>query len=144
MRAVLIGVGFSYVLAVFTPNLVWAYHPYGHPDYGWPATTFAHAPSPANWGIHVEESLVADGYMVKIYLGKLRPEDVKITISPHGIALQSVQTSRFDQTQAHGYWYKQSYTQFSRLIPLPNDADTELASMDYRDGVLEVLLPRRK
>ena len=143
MRTDFTRVVLSFALGLFLSNSASAYQPYVHPGYGWSTTPFSHALAPPSRGIHVEKDLVEDGYLIRIHLGQLRPEDIKITIDPRGIALQSVRTSRFNQTQAHGYWYEHSYTRFSRLIPLPTDADTELASMDYKAGVLQILLPRK-
>ena len=140
--AIRMGIGVVLALLVFDPVSAYDFH--GHPGYTWPTTLVPYAPVPSNQGIHVEKSVVEDGYRVSIHLGKLKPTDIQINIGPRGVALQSARTNSFDRTQAHGYYYAQRYVQFSRLIPVPHDADTEMASTNYRDGILEILLPRRQ
>ena len=144
MRSVLTVVVCSVVLTTLAAFPAWAFQPYGFPGYGGYAPPFTHSPYPAHQGIHVEKNRMENGYMVRVYLGKLKPKDIQININPRGIALQSVQTRRFNQTQEHGYWYEYSSSQFSRQIPLPNDADFERASMTYHDGILEIAFPLRQ
>ncbi len=144
MVAATIRVGIGVVLAVLAIDPVSAYDFHGRPGYTWSTTPGPNAPLPANQGIYVEKSVVEDGYRVSIYLGKLKPTDIQINIGPRGIALQSARTNSFDRTEAHSYYHAQRYVQFSRLVPVPHDADTEMASTNYRNGILEILLPRRQ
>src|SRR5438128_10525384 len=90
----------------------------------------------AAWHPPADVYRTADGWLVKLDLAGVRPED--IGISTRGSRL-IVRGSRRDCTVQEGcrhYRMEINYSQFERGIELPCDLDRTDIRTDYRDGML--------
>ena len=78
------------------------------------------------------------GWLVKLDLAGVRPEDVQLTLSGDRMVVRGV---RRDCTSEEGYSYYRmeiAYSQFERTIELPCRLDQARLETEYRDGMLLV------
>lgn len=70
------------------------------------------------------------------------PDDIDVQVNPEGLEI-SGQTSSEQETRDKGYYRtERSYGSFRRFIPLPGEVDPEQVKANYRNGVLEVRMPK--
>src|SRR5262245_8377133 len=82
--------------------------------------------------------------LIRAELPGVREEDVHVEMTDDGIVIQGER--KFDEEeQGEGFYRSErSYGQFYRLIPLPEGADAEQASAEFKNGLLEISVPMRK
>jgi HSP20 family protein len=85
----------------------------------------------------------ADGLLVTLDLGGVRREDLEIQIE--GPFLRVAGARREPDLAACTRWHQMeiAYGPFERVFALPPEADTEAITAGYRDGFLEITIPRR-
>lgn len=68
-------------------------------------------------------------------------EDVKVECTDEGIIIQG--EKKQEQQSDEGGWHRseRSYGSFYRMIPLPEGANAEKASAQFKDGVLDIKVP---
>ena len=85
----------------------------------------------------------ATGLLVTLDLGGVRREDLEIQIE--GSFLRVAGARREPDLAACVRWHQMeiAYGPFERVFSLPPEADTEAIAAGYRDGFLEITIPRR-
>jgi HSP20 family protein len=74
----------------------------------------------------------------------LNPEDVDITVDEDMVTLKG-ETKRDETREERGYHLtERRYGSFYRTIPLPVQVKSEQAVARYKDGVLELKMPKNK
>ncbi len=85
---------------------------------------------------------LADGYQVEVVVPGVRREDFFIFIHNHVLSIvvqhKDCETSAIKNLQIHEF----DAACFERHIILPDDADTEFISAEYKDGILRMHLPK--
>lgn len=98
----------------------------------------------ADWAPAVDVSEDDKGYHVHADLPKVAKEDVHVTVENGVLTLTGER--RFEQTEkdeAKKYHrVERSYGRFQRSFQVPDDVDTAQVSAVFKDGVLEVTLPK--
>ncbi len=85
-----------------------------------------------------------DKYVLHVELPGVKKEDVKLTVQDGVLVLQGERKQRELPEGANYLRNEITYGEFSRSIILPNKADVEKISANYRDGVLEVVIPKKE
>src|SRR5262245_19509422 len=82
--------------------------------------------------------------LIRAELPGVSEDEVHVQMTDDGIVIQGER--RFDEEeQGEGlYRSERTYGQFYRLVPLPEGADAEQASAEFKNGLLEISVPMRK
>lgn len=94
-----------------------------------------------NWVPPVEVRQSGNNLVVHADLPGLTENDVKVEATDEGLVIQGER--RREQSSEEGGWRhsERAYGRFYRLIPLPESAKIEETKANFRNGVLEVVVP---
>ena len=97
-------------------------------------------------GVRLERDSTPEGYLLKIYpTGDLDPQAIQISVQGRSLRIevdQSMQQEENDRDRGY-FSFSRSSSHFLRRLTLPRDADTEHMKRSVKDGVINLLLPRR-
>ncbi len=85
-----------------------------------------------------------DEFVVKAELPGVDKKDIDLTISHDNLTLKGEIKKEKEVKEEDYYACERSYGTFKRTIPLPHEIDSEKAKADYKNGVLEVILPKKE
>ena len=83
----------------------------------------------------------ARNLVVRADLPGLNKDDVKIEVTDDGLVIRGERKNEHEERGEGFYRGERSYGQFYRLIPLPDDIDTDQMRADFSNGVLEITVP---
>ncbi len=82
------------------------------------------------------------GWLVKMELAGVRPDDVSIAIHANAIEIYgSRRDTTCDEVTGH-YKMEIAYQRFARIVELPECVDTRPVSVEFKDGMLLVRVQR--
>jgi len=132
----------------FTEDVDRMFGSFGFGNFGWPFDTATQpgqtsSTTGGTWYPSVDIVTKDNDLMVLAELPGIKPEDVQIEADENGLVLKGESRSEHeDQDKGRGYWYSErQYGSFYRRIPLPQGVNTENASAQFNNGVLEITLP---
>lgn len=98
----------------------------------------------SDWHPLVDVSEDGDGYHIHAELPGVKREDVALTVEDGVLSIRGKRESRREEGGGALKFHRveRAYGSFARSFRLPEDADADAVSAVFRDGVLEVLLPR--
>ena len=110
-------------------------------DFGWPRHrhlwTDLEATSPA-----IEISEDKNEVLVKAELPGMKKEDLEINVEERLLTIRG-EKKKEEERKGEGYFYSErSYGAFERCIEIPRDVQSDKAHATFKDGVLEVRLPK--
>ena len=110
-------------------------------DFGWPRHrhlwTDLEATSPA-----IEISEDKNDVLVKAELPGMKKEDLEINVEERLLTIRG-EKKKEEERKGEGYFYSErSYGAFERCIEIPRDVQSDKAHATFKDGVLEVRLPK--
>ncbi len=83
-----------------------------------------------------------DGQLnVHAELPGLKPEDVRVEVTNDQLIIQGERKYEQEEKNKGVYRSERRYGQFYRAIPLPEEANTEQAKAQFKNGVLEIAIP---
>jgi HSP20 family protein len=84
-----------------------------------------------------------DGYVLRIDLPGIREQDVDLRVTNDNLLTISGERRREETKRDRGYEYtEREYGSFMRSIELPRGADASKIEADFKNGVLEVQVPK--
>jgi HSP20 family protein len=94
-----------------------------------------------NWIPTVEVQQQGNNLLIHADLPGLTENDVKVEATDEGLAIYGER--KHEHTSERGGWRhsERAYGRFYRLIPLPESAKIEEVKANFRNGVLEILVP---
>ncbi|MGC9599597.1 MAG: Hsp20/alpha crystallin family protein [Minisyncoccia bacterium] len=102
-------------------------------------------PEPAN---EPEGQLTVDVYqtpseiVVESAIAGVKPEDIDVSATPDSITIRGTR-ERVQSAESEDYLYQECYWgRFTRSIILPQEVDPEGASVNFKNGILTVHLPK--
>lgn len=96
---------------------------------------------PADWSPHVDVLEREGKFVVHADLPGMSKEDIKVDVSDGLLTIQG-ERKHEKKEEREGYCYSEcSYGSFYRALPLPEGADVSKATAEFRNGVLEVIVP---
>lgn len=113
----------------------------------------APAPAPAREGfatpvgafvpaLDLEES--GDQYTLHVELPGVRPEDIELSVDGEALTLTG-ERHFYDEQEAERFRrVERSFGRFHRVIRLPDGSDPEGVEATWRDGLLEIRVPKRE
>ena len=83
-----------------------------------------------------------DHYVLKADLPGLGEDDVAIEIQDNTLTLSGERKAEHEQSEAGWYRLERSFGSFSRSLSLPEGIDPDAVDAQFRNGVLEVRIPK--
>ncbi|WP_333655495.1 Hsp20/alpha crystallin family protein [Dissulfurispira sp.] len=82
--------------------------------------------------------------VVKAELPGVAKEDIDLTITKDSLTLKGEARKEEEIKEEDYYAAEISYGSFTRTIALPAEVDSEKAKASFKNGVLEIVLPKRE
>ncbi|MCR4401017.1 MAG: Hsp20/alpha crystallin family protein [Syntrophomonadaceae bacterium] len=97
-----------------------------------------------SWGQPFPADITEDekNYYVKAELPGMSPENIKISYSGGRLTIQGEKSQETKKEGATWVWMERSYGSFSRTFTLPTAVKEDAIKATYKQGVLEVTLPK--
>jgi HSP20 family protein len=96
------------------------------------------------WMPAVDIHETEDGYIVKADLPGMKKEDIQIDLKNSTLTLKG--EKKFEETVSKDNYVRteRAYGTFVRSFTLPHNVDAEKIRASYKDGVLELALPKKE
>ena len=108
---------------------------------GWPFRLSAEV---GGWAPSVDVSETAKEVIVKAELPGMDPKDVDVTVRGDVLSLRGERKKEEEEKGENFHRVERSYGTFSRSIRLPAEVDADKVKATYKDGVLNISLPKTK
>lgn len=96
----------------------------------------------ADWMPTVDISETDGEYLIKAELPEVRKEDVKVTVENGVLTLQGERRQEKEEKGKRFHRVERSYGSFVRSFTLPESVDESGVRAEYKDGVLNLHLPK--
>lgn len=83
-----------------------------------------------------------DKFTLKAEVPGMTEKDVKITVEENAISIHGEKKEEKEEKGLHYHKLERSYGAFSRNFQLPSNINRDQISAQYRDGILEITLPK--
>ncbi len=85
-------------------------------------------------------------FILEIELPGVEKEDIELNIMDSGIEIRAEkkQEKEREDKEKGEYIFSKSYAGFARYIDLPEEADLEKIDAEYKNGILEIRVPKKK
>ena len=96
----------------------------------------------ADWMPTVDISETEGEYIIKAELPEVKKEDVKVTVEDGVLTLQGERRQEKEEKGKKYHRVERSYGSFARSFSLPETDDEGAVKAEYKDGVLNLHLPK--
>ena len=72
----------------------------------------------------------------------IKKEDIKITINEDNISIKGETKEKEEENKDKKYYYRSMESSFEQRFNLPTKVDPDKAEAEFKDGVLQVKLPK--
>lgn len=96
----------------------------------------------ADWTPTVDISETDSEYLIKAELPEVKKEDVKITLEDGVLTMQGERRQEKEEKGTRYHRVERSYGSFVRSFALPDLVDETKVKAEYKDGVLNLHLPK--
>jgi HSP20 family protein len=96
----------------------------------------------ADWAPVVDIQETDKEYLIKAELPEVKREDVKVEVLDGVLTLEGERTQEKEEKGKKFHKMERSYGKFVRQFALPTEVDATHVQADYKDGVLNVHLPK--
>ena len=96
----------------------------------------------ADWVPSVDVSETEEGYQIKAEIPDVKKEDVKVTLEKGVLTIQGERKQEKEETGKKYHRVERSYGSFVRSFTLPDLVDEEKVKAEFKDGVLNLQLPK--
>lgn len=108
------------------------------------ATPASMAVTEGVWSPAVDIHETKDAFLVKAELPGMKQEEIQITIVDSTLTLKG-ERKRENEVREEGYTrIERAYGTFQRALVLPSSVDAAKVRAKYKDGVLEIELPKKE
>jgi len=81
-------------------------------------------------------------YLIKVELPDMKKEDVRLTVENDVLAISGERKFEKEEKDRKYHRIERAYGSFVRSFSLPEDADGSKVTADFKDGMLQVRLPK--
>ncbi len=85
-----------------------------------------------------------EGFLLQLAAPGLKKDDIKVNLDNNVLTLSAELKSENEEKNEKLIRCEFSYSSFSRSFSLPKSADLDKISADYKDGILNVNVPKRE
>lgn len=96
----------------------------------------------ADWMPSVDISETDAAYLIKGEIPGVRKEDVKVTLQDGMLTIQGERKQEKEEKNKKFHRVECSYGNFVRSFRVPDDADESAVKAEFKDGMLNVTLPK--
>ena len=96
----------------------------------------------AEWSPLVDIVEDDKAYLIKAEIPEMKKEDVKISVQENVLSISGERKYEKEEKGKKYHRVERAYGSFLRSFTLPEDADGTKVSAEYKDGVLNVHLPK--
>ncbi len=107
-------------------------------------TPSAMAGTEAIWSPLVDVHETKDGFQLQVELPGIRQEDIQVSMVGDTLTLKGERKRETEVKEDNYHRIERSYGTFQRSIVLPSVVDPNRVKATYRDGVLEIQLPKKE
>lgn len=107
-------------------------------------TPFRMAATEAMWSPLVDIHETKDSFQLIAELPGVKQEDIQVSIEGDTLTLKGERKSEVEVKEDQYHRIERSYGRFERSIVLPSVVDPNRVKATYRDGVLEIQLPKKE
>ncbi len=97
---------------------------------------------PMRWGPAVDVVETSDNVIVKVELPGVDPKGVDIAVTGENLTIKGEKREEKEVKGKNFYRVERAYGSFCRTVALPAAVEADKAKADYKDGVLEIKLPK--
>ncbi|MFZ2331421.1 MAG: Hsp20/alpha crystallin family protein [Atribacterota bacterium] len=84
-----------------------------------------------------------DNLIAKVELPGVDKKDVKISLTENNLTIQG-EIKKEEETKKENYYYRErAYGNYARTIFLPAEIDKEKISARFKNGILEITMPKK-
>lgn len=116
----------------------------GFPEFGrFPKRLFCNGDvALPDWSPLVDITEDEKEYLVKADLPEMKKEDVKVTVEDNVLSISGERKSEKEEKEKKFHRIERSFGTFLRTFTLPENADANKVAAEFKDGVLNVHLPK--
>ncbi len=107
-------------------------------------TPFRMAATEAMWSPLVDVHETKDGIVLQVELPGVKQEDIQVSIEGDTLTLKGERKREAEVREDQYQRIERSYGRFERTILLPSVVDSTRVKATYREGVLEIQLPKKE
>lgn len=96
----------------------------------------------ADWTPSVDISETVTEYQIKAELPDVKKEDVKVTVEDGVLTIQGTRRREHEEKGKKFHRIERSYGSFVRTFSLPDVIEVENVKAEFKDGVLNLHLPK--
>lgn len=99
----------------------------------------------SRWGVLSAELCETDNTVeVLLEAPGMNSKDFEVRVEHQALHVRGSRQYSSDRKEGHYHITERAYGSFERIIPLPCEVDENEARASYRNGVLELILPKHK
>jgi len=102
------------------------------------------ATTEAIWSPLVDIHETKEAFLLQVELPGLKQEDIQVSVEGDTLTLKGERKHETEVKEDQYHRIERSYGRFERAILLPSVVDPERVKATYRDGVLEIQLPKKE
>ncbi len=107
-------------------------------------TPFAIAATEAVWSPLVDVHETKEGFLLQVELPGVKQEDIQVSMVGDTLTLKGERKRETEVKEDSYHRIERSYGTFQRSIVLPSVLDPNRVKATYREGVLEIQLPKKE
>lgn len=97
---------------------------------------------PGAWMPQIDVKTTGEDMVVYAEVPGMSRDDITIEVSAGTLTIRGERKSETEKTEEGWTIRERSYGSFERTLPLPEGVDADTISAEYKDGVLEVHVPK--
>lgn len=101
-------------------------------------------PSTRPWAPAVDIFETENSIVLKAELPGIDPKDVEVRVEDNTLYLKGERKFEKETKDENYHRVERSYGSFARSFSLPNSIDADKVAAEYKDGVLNLTLPKRE
>jgi HSP20 family protein len=94
------------------------------------------------WSPAIEMYEEKDKFIIKAELPGMKKEDIDVSLADNTLTLKGERKAEKETKESNYYCCERYYGSFYRQVTLPSNADLKKIEAAYKDGVLEIKLPK--
>lgn len=108
----------------------------------WPMDTKSEGITVADWMPSVDILEDEKEYTVKAELPEVKKEEIKVLVRDHTLSITGERKAEKEEKGKKYHRIERTYGSFERSFTLPDEADADKVTSEFKDGVLKVHLPK--
>jgi HSP20 family protein len=95
------------------------------------------------WSPDFEVRETDDAIVLKGDMPGVKEQDIDVSLSGNSLQISGKREREEEAEEGTVYTYEREYGQFSRSFTLPESADLDKVRCDLKDGVLNIVVPKK-